>query len=784
MAIVFLQLLWIVFSQKSNFPFFETTVLFTIVMFMVHERDLADSLQNSRAISQNTVVFVLAIATLLACLAGIEKFLASYLIWATAVLLQALIIQYACRLCERKQSFHAPVLLLVMATQIVVAFFIFGDTNYYWTEYLTQHMTVRTTQYFHLGSLSWIAFFYVLPAFLAFVFFERYLPASRHFWRTLQKQGDEPFKDTLTLAWVLPFTIMTLLAVEMMRPHFGLPVTLGDESGYTIYARALASFKPFLPSQPPIYMGILGVLTWIFGDWPQIGLVLNYAALIGTFALLVYAAQVLTKNLFFSLLAVMLFVGNRGTYLYVWTPLTETMNMLVVAGVIASALYFVQKKTTSSYVWLALATAAAILFRSQSSLFSYMIIILSFWYVYRTGAPRPDRRQLAIFALVFFLPQIAWGLYRYKFTGHLELTDARGPYMLYGFNYTGMVRSMRGLTWEDALTDKLVWTDALNAWMAAHPGWVKKDMVAAAIKMRLENPRETLSFWYWRLLELFNFRFYPQLGIWAALRMNAQLLLMYGLFALTFFWRFSRAHLIAIALLAGFYISFIIVYCESRYRYPGDIIVYLAIVRCLYQVFSPSIERLDAPVDAGYLRIFTRKWFYGPIAAILLMIALPNVTGIEPSIPGWVPTKTLLARAEPLTIADARTVALKDLSGHRLGDLSGRIVTVPVVFEGFRLRAGDMYGAARVGMPEGNFNYGSLDGLEVTVQDPSSTPSELKVKKFGFDTQSIYWGPQIKIDQHALAKVLLLKKPVIRGPEGATLVGYLLEIDPISAAFK
>jgi hypothetical protein len=761
-SVLFAQILWMALLPASGFPYFESILLLSAAGFLAFEKTLKKFLLSSFFDFKNIFLF-LTITILVACLGSAEKIYASWLIWGLAVILQGLVAQYIDTALQSKRNPNPGQILLVIATQAAILFLLLGDTNYYMNDTLT-YGTVTTAQHIRLGSPLWMLTYFLFPALLVYRFANSHLPSAQDFWNRLQHEGDTPFRPAIYKGFAVLFAIMALLTAEMLRPHLGQGITLGDESGYTIYARALAQFdfKGFVPSQPPLYMATLALLTWLFGDQTQLALLLNCALLAGTFVLLIYAAQALTKNLFFSLLVAIFFVCNRATYLYVWTALTEPMTALVLAAAMAAALHLIQKKTFSAYIWFGVACAATILLRSQITLFTYLLIALTAWYLYQNGA-KPRRNDVFIFLAVLFVPQLLWALYRYHFTGNFEFTDGRGVYMLYGYNTPNMYRGLDG-----------VWTDGLNAWMKANPEWKPADMLWAAVKMRLDNPMETLSFWYWRTVELFNFRYIEKFGLLPILKSNLQLIILYGLFALTLFWRRSYTHLITLALLTVFYISFILVFSDSRYRYPGDVIMYLAVARLLYECFTPRVEKLDTPVKANYLQIFTHKWLYAPVLAVSLVLALPNVTGAEREILGHVPTRTVAARDEKLTITNITPIPLKSMNGQLAERLSGRMVTVPLVFEGFRFRLGWLSDVIDSGIPDGNFNYASLHGFEMKVIDPTSKPSEMLVKKFALETESLYVGPKIRIGKPYNAKVLLLKKPVVKGPEGKTFIGRLL----------
>jgi hypothetical protein len=761
LLLILLQFSWLVLSPHPFFPAFDLFLLLFTSAF-VFKPDLF--LQAAREIKIRDFALYITIISLPACWAGLEKPLASFLIWIVGVGLQAKILEFLYSWATRREPVDSKQLFLVLSTQLILAFFLLGDAGFYENKNL-QYGTVITAQHLRFDSIIWMAFFYFFPAVLLAM---HQRPTSRSFWKKLQEDGDASFIRPFHLILIVLLAIMLLLNVEMVRPHWGQLILLGDESGYIKYARNIGGFERFLPSQPPLYTGVLGAFTLLIGDRPEIGLVINFIMLIGTFALLVYAGHALTKNLFFGVLAAMFFVGNRGTYMFSWTALTEPMNALVLVAAMAAALYLIQKRTAPAYILFGLATVSTVMLRSQNGLFTLGLIGLTFLYLYLKPGLRPTRKQLILFASMLVVPHLLWGTYRLLLTGHFNFADGRGLYMFYGFNAPGTHQGM----------DATTWSKSLDAWFTQNPHRSKIWMLWDAIRMRIENPAETLSFWYWRTLELFNFRFTNDYGLIPTLKMNAQLMLLYGLFFLTLIRRPSLTHAATLILWAGFYITFIFIYAESRYRYPGDVLLYLAVVRGLHEAFVQRPTAWHTPVQTPYLKAIPVQPIYLLSVGTLIFLALPHLLGMDTRFPGFVPSKPQLARSEKIQLTGLAPVPLQNLRNARPKDLAGKLVTLPLSFDGFRFRPGNLFAAVNERIPAGVFHYASFpEKYELTLKNPE----KISATKIALDTQSMYGGSTIRTAQPYIAKVLLMPVPAVRGPEGWTLMGYLLELEPRSA---
>jgi hypothetical protein len=752
---ILLQFGWLVLAPHSSFPYFDLFLLLCTSVFVFKPEQFLETVQQIKIKDFSLYLTLVALA---ACWAGLEKHLASFLIWAVALGLQAKIFQFFHS--TRNLIANPGQIFLVASTQLILIFFLIGDANYY-DNYNMQYGTVVTAQNLRLGSLIWMACFYVFPAILLAAHL-KFSPQT--FWKKLQEEGDAPFTHIFYLLLVSLLAIMLLLNVEMVRPHWGQLIVLGDESGYIKYARIIGGLKLFMSTQPPLYTGLLGAVTFLVGDRPEIGLVINFVMLVGTFALLVYAGHVLTKNLFFGILAAMFFVGNRGTYLFSWTALTEPMNAFTLAATMAAALYLIQKRSTTAYVLFGLAAVSTVMLRSQTGLFTLALIGLTFLYLYLKPGPRPTRKQLIFFMAMLAVPHLLWGTYRLLLNGEFNFTDSRGLFMLYGFNAPG---TQQGL-------DATTWSQAVNTWFTENPHRPKISMLWDTLKLRLQNPVETLSFWYWRTLELFNFRFTKDYGLVPTLLMNAQLLILYGLFLLTLV-RPRMIHAVTLILWLGFYITYILIYSESRYRYPGDVILYLGVVRGLYEVFSSRPASWHIPVHTPYLKAIPPQGIVALSLVTLLFFSAPHLFGTDKHLPGIVPSKPQVARLEKVQLGGLEAIPLQAYKNARPKDILGKLVTLPLSFDGFRFRPGNLNAAINERIPAGTLHYASFpEKYELTLRNPE----KISATKIALDTQSIYVGPTIRTAQPYIAKVLLMPVPAVRGPEGWTLMGYLLDLEP------
>jgi len=731
-------IIWIHVTGQKVFPYFDEFLILAIGAFFLRPRSFLRRLKEAVSLHPKRVAVVLLIVSLGSICAGVEKFYASFLIWFMAVLLQMGV--FSCVDYAPGKGTRAWFLAFIL--QATALYVLLAGTHYYY-DIFSHFGTPVGIQYIQPFSPVWMTVFFVVPAFVFFKAFREEGWFAPAFWDSVLDTDDNEWRGFFYTGLAVLITIAALLSIEMIRPHFGEIVYLGDDSNYISDSRRMAYGKhpPFgdhyLPDHQPLYTTLLGSLIFIFGDHPEIPLIVNFLAVLGTLLLIVYAGQALTGRLFYGLLAGLLFTASRGTYLYVWTPLTEPLSAFFLAGSIAAALYLLKTKNAQSFALFGLAVSALLLFRFQGFFFAVWLVLLVIVALWRSNSLQQNFRGLALCAIAFLIPYIAWVYYRYRLTGIIEIADSRSAKLFLGYNAPGNLDGLNPGLWEPKYL----------RWLADHPGASSLDMYWAGLKYRFEYPLETATYLFWRTVELFHFRQplvnagstgKPEISWIENLMGGTQTILVYGMLAATFR-RSPRSGLIAVISLLAFFFSYFVVYCEHRYRYPGDVIAYLGVVSGLCVVMSQKRLPISAPISSPYLAWWcdSKKGIAG--AVFLLGIALANCGAGDRLIPGKIPSNFVYS--EPLAFLGEAPLKPEALKKLPLDKWPGRIIDTVLVFDGYRFRPSNEDGARELGLPEGNFYTASLDPNPLQSHQPS-------VEKIALDTRRFYVGPELRIGKH------------------------------------
>jgi len=757
------QVYWLHTAQGHGFPVFDALLL-AVSGLVLWRGQAVLALINARQATAGNAAVLLLIAGMLVSLVGQEKFLASLLIWLVCVTLQAKIFESVIAIVHGRMkeiSWFAH-LFMVLAAQIVVLYFIQADSSFYFND-RSHYGTTITHDYFSLLSIQWWVAFFLLPALALCFLLQRISESPAHLYSCLERAEEPDYRRYLMIALVFLATILALLTVEMMRPQWGELVMLGDDSNYLSEARDITYRWRYMPSHQPLYTATLGVLIAVFGDWPQIPLIVNFVSVMGTFAMLFYAGCALTKNRAFGVLAALFFVGSRGTYLYVWTALTEPMNAFLIAAMIAAALYVIQKKSLLAYALFAASAAAIMLFRSQNAFFTLFLIAVTFLYIWRNDRPAIDRNKVIGFLVVFILLQAIWMLYQFLLTKKVILGDSRTAYLFLGYNSPGVSQGL----------DANAWEPNYRAWHALHPHAGGLSMILAGLRYRFDNPAETFSYLFWRAAELYNLRIVTVYGLAEALKENAQIIMLYSLFFLCFIRRWTAPIVTLIALIL-FYAPYLLVYSEHRYRYPGDVILYLGIARCLYETVMPANLPLKTALPQKMPWAWTlNRWVQVGIAAGLLLLALPNISGIERKLPGRVPT--VQGAREIMEPEAGRPQSVDALLNQVPSRWAGQTISAQIKFDGYRFRVGNSDSARKYDIPQGNFNTALFESESNEV-----FRTKVNFQKFALDTERLYSGPPLLIGHVYQAHILLSSAPLLYSEmlrDNGHVLGYLLSIE-------
>ncbi len=381
---------------------------------------------------------------------------------------------------------------------------------------------------------------------------------------------DRPARRALFQAAIVLILLTGLLqAWEFSRPRMGLQVLEGDEYGYLIIAYHLLEYGMFNPPHMPVISLYLAMILALAGDSVTAILVGNIILYMLTIGLLLYALWLISSDLRVVILGGLLLVSLRALTVYLWTPLTETLNTFLWTTALVCLLVTIRRATIVSHAAFGLVIAVLLLTRSQNIggilgiAIVYVIAIVGVKANRNAVSARQVVMGLIALLITATVPLVAWGEYRKAVTGKFQVMDGRGADILLGMNMPGLNRGNGANVWEPNVT----------SWKAAHPNASQAQMALAAVRYRAERPIETLGYIWYRGLELFNFRF-PLFALntsyWVAAKANIQLTIAVLAALLLFFTPFRWLAVAIFAILIPFLGIFLAIHTEPRYRIPMD----------------------------------------------------------------------------------------------------------------------------------------------------------------------------------------------------------------------
>lgn len=364
---------------------------------------------------------------------------------------------------------------------------------------------------------------------------------------------------------VLLMTLLQTLAFTLHR--FGHLILEGDEFGYVVSAYQLLEQGFITPPHMPLISLYIAAVFAAAGDNPTAILFTNTALALLTVALMMGALRLITSDLRLILLSGVLLASLRTLYLYIWTPLTETLNNFLWASAIFLLIAAVRRPGVLWHVTFGIVISLLLLARSQNVGgvvgigLSYILLVFLF---------ADNRRAIPAWATVGLLfctllaasgPLIGWGYYRQQTIGKFQIMDGRGAEVLLGMNTPGVAYGLSA----DA------WVGNVEKWRASHPGATTPDLLLGALRYRLENPKETVSYVFYRALEFLNLRFIMVNSRFEnAIKPNVQLFILIasliGLFAFRGRWLPTGITILFFSFMG----IFLIIYSEARYRIPMD----------------------------------------------------------------------------------------------------------------------------------------------------------------------------------------------------------------------
>lgn len=487
------------------------------------------------------------------------------------------------------------------------------------------------------------------------------IPAAALAWMSSRITREEmsqrlrPLSDpgTLRALFVAGLLIVFLMALlqtlDFILPRLGRQIYEGDEFGYVIATYHLLHQGEFNPSHMPMISLYIALIMAIAGDSTTAMLLANGIVLMLTVALLLWALWLIAPDKRFVLLGGLMIVALRSPYLFVWTPLSETLNNMLWAAAIVGLFAAARRAKFQPHFWLGLVIALLLLTRSQNlgGILGLGIAYVALAFMMRPNPTAMPVRSVTVVMLLLAAtagPLFAWGKYREATIGRFQVMDGRGAEVFLGMNMPG------------AQPITVDWEGNVKPWKAEHPNASSLDMVLAGIRYRIERPMESATYYVTRTVELLNLNLSipAQESVWHKIRPNLQLILALSACLLLLFGPARWLGAVIWVIFLPFVGIFIAIYVEPRYRIPMDPLLTVGaaalLAQALFKVkFPPRREEPNAPEFPGLARV---PVFAMVVAVNLVLIGCLRTVEVMP----------LFGRPSSFAAADLRPI------GARLAD--------------------------------------------------------------------------------------------------------------------
>jgi hypothetical protein len=490
-----------------------------------------------------------------------------------------------------------------VALLALAGWLLYGESDWYYVP-VTPMGTPQTQPYLVDLPLWWWGACMAIPAVAL-----TWLSASRRLTPEEMSQRLRPFFDpgmqrALFSAGLLIIFLMALLqTLDFILPRLGRQIYEGDEFGYVIATYHLLQQGEFNPSHMPMISLYIALIMAIAGDSTTAMMLGNGIVLMLTIALLLWALWLIAPDKRFVLLGGLMLVSLRSCYLFVWTPLSETLNNALWAAAIVGLFAAARRAKFQPHFWLGLVIALLLLTRSQNlgGILGLGIAYVALAFMMRPNPTAMPMRSIAVVMLLLAAtagPLFAWGKYREATIGRFQVMDGRGAEVFLGMNMPGA----RPIT--------VQWEENVTPWKAQHPNASSLDMVLAGVRYRLERPAESAWFYWTRTVELFNANLSipADAPFWHKIRPNQQLIVAISACLLLLLSPARWLGAIIWVIFLPFVGIFIAIYVEPRYRIPMDPLLSIGaaalLAQALFKVRFPACrEEPSAPEFPGLARV-------------------------------------------------------------------------------------------------------------------------------------------------------------------------------------
>ena len=726
-------IIWIAFALKAA-PLLSIAITLVALGFWAFVCYLDISLEDPCFLNKSSkfikkysfyiLITILIINPLLWKIPDFPKFLASSILLLIFLFLQlsALILISKIFSTNRVRVFQKC--LAIIAIQLISFYVIFIDGTLYYADFVPEGVH-RAFSFFQLLPMTWWLAVVVAPCILVAI--NQFIRSHEIFnspW-LVSSETKMARQTAVRSLWVFSITLISILAyllgLDMILPGFGDIVFVGDESQYVKDARIFARGTSFLPPTMPLLPLWYGGIWFVFGEWAFLPSIANLGLFVASVPLLALAVRLLTKNHLVSIIAALLFVCTRSNYLYIWSSLTEPMNSVLFIVTFYSFARCYDKKSLGNFLLFGLCAAGLVMLRTQNGGgFGAFYLILIYFTIFDTSTRRfkLDAQVIKLFLCAIIpvtLIFILWGWYVQNQSGSFRVFDTRGGPIFVGMNSPGVAQGL----------DVTAWFPKYQAWAAQNPNATSFDMLSAGLKFRLDNPFETLTYVYWRTVELFHYRqFLWNRSLIQTLGNNFQFTVSLLAWFLAALFHRGRLFYMLTALLAFQLIPFIMIYTEARYRYPTDF-AFIVILATFVTYLITGTKVILAEASQGNLStsslrsglssiVLNKKSLLAVFVFLLLVVGVFTAREHLGKFynPGHlVPRGSVIVDTAPDIPLDNRKVyKWSDLvtKVERPEDFQGVYVQGNVQLEGAMFRTGAMSEARRNAIPNGKFMEGNF----------------------------------------------------------------------------
>lgn len=518
-----------------------------------------------------------------------------------------------------------------VALLIVAVWLLYADSDWYLMitmPFGTHHTTPYLT---HLPPWWWFASLAVPAVFVALQARRLGLSADAIAaqWRNATQAPSQTRRHIATTGVLLVTLAALFLSLDFILPRVGHQIYEGDEFGYATSAYRLLQYGRFNPPHMPLISLYIAAIFAVAGDNPTAVLISNVGLVLAGVLFWIGTLRLLTSDLRMILLGGLLMATLRTAHLFVWTPLSETLNNTLWSAAIFFLVAAVRRPTWRFQAAFGLTVALLLLCRSQNlgGVVGLLLIGTVLTLLLRANrqalAPKITALLIGCFVVSALVPLVAWGEFRKLTTGKFQIFDGRGAEIMLGMNSPDVKYGLSAGAW----------LPNVERWRAENPHGSTADMLMATARYRIANPQETAEYLWYRALEFLNVRIALQLksGLESIVYPNVQLFIGFIACILLLGTANRWIGLMIWAVFLPFMATFLLIYSEARYRVPMDQMVTFGVaVLAANFLFGATIAPPARSAAINGARPLPRRWIaVGATAAVLFVLLTGGLLVID-----------------------------------------------------------------------------------------------------------------------------------------------------------